>query len=177
MHFCLDRQPLYSSLKVDNVNVIATNAHRLVTSSLKQEGRERPPFFSSYAEAVDCVIACQNEDVSILVVANLLSSDWIRQVRQLNNHELFIAYVSEPSTLCTINLKQVVMHLNCLEIEFIGLYVTSELIFSLTTPQFKYLLLAQSEKDLLEHLQTCLNSAHAQGIHPLVNTLYLQGLS
>ena len=79
------------------------------------------------------MIACQDKDVGILVVANLLSSDWIWQVRQLTYHEVFVAYVFEPSTLNTLNLKQVVMHLNCLEIEFVGLDVSSQLVFTFTT--------------------------------------------
>ena len=67
------------------------------------------------------MIARQNEDVGILVVANLLPSDWIWQVRQLTNHEVFAAFVFEPSALDTLNLEQVLMHLNCLEVEFEGL--------------------------------------------------------
>ena len=98
------------------------------------------------------MIACQYKDVGILVVANLLSSDWIWQVRQLYNHELFIANVLEPSALLILNLKQVIMHLNCLEIEFVRLDMSTKLILTLATPYLKYLLLPQSEKDLLEHL-------------------------
>ena len=63
----------------------------------------------------------EDEDVGILVVANLLPSDWIGQVGQVRDLEVLVAFVNEPSTLCTLNLKQVLMHLNCLEVEFEGL--------------------------------------------------------